>query len=87
MDELDDVLLVEDEVLEVLELDDVELEVVELDVVELEVEELEEVVDFVLLTELDEPRDQESAFPISFLSPRSGTIGGLFRLMYQRYMR
>jgi hypothetical protein len=47
--------LVEDEV----------LEVVELDVVELEVEELEDVVDFVLLTELDVPRDQKSAFPIS----------------------
>ena len=64
MDELDEV---EDEVLEVLELDDVELEVVELDFVELEVEELEEVVDFVLLTELEVPTNQESAFPISFL--------------------
>ena len=36
-----------------------------LDDVELEVEELEVVDDFVLLTELDVPRDQESAFPIS----------------------
>jgi hypothetical protein len=36
-----------------------------LDDVALEVEELEVVDDFVLLTELDVPRDQKSAFPIS----------------------
>jgi hypothetical protein len=65
VDELDELDEVEDEVLEVLELDDVELEVVELDFVELEVEELEEVVDFVLLTELEVPTNQKSAFPIS----------------------
>lgn len=57
--------LVEDEVLEVVELDDVELEAVELDVMELEV-----VVDVVLLTELDVPRDQESAFSISASLPK-----------------
>ncbi len=48
--------LVEDEVLEVVELDDVELEVMELDVV--------------LLKELEVPRDQESALPISGLTKK-----------------
>lgn len=67
--------LVEDEVLEVMELDDVELEVLELDDVELEVMELdvlelEVVTDVVLLTELEVPRDQESALPISGLTKK-----------------
>jgi hypothetical protein len=69
VDELVDVLLVEDEELEV-----VELEVVELEVMELEVVELEEVVDLVLLTELEVPRNQESAFLSQNISRKSGTI-------------